>query len=142
MSHTEGDGSLLAQNANGRAFPSYLCAIHGRRSFAKHCHETQLQNFLAGKISLDKLKKIEVAANGHRLTAVNDIFIHNAEQASALRYQVWIDDELLCERNCRRCCRAFQRTRSSAYYRSITHSVFGSGSDWHSATAWNSSIIW
>ncbi|MDD2403630.1 MAG: hypothetical protein PHV75_08345 [Victivallaceae bacterium] len=123
-----GDGSLLGAEREWPGIPKLpLRDSRTARLCEKHCHETQLQNFLAGKISLDKLKKIEVAANGHRLTAVNDIFIHNAEQASALRYQVWIDDELYADEIAGDAVGLSSVHGSSAYYRSITHSVFRVG---------------
>jgi NAD+ kinase len=62
-----------------------------------------------------------------RLTGINDIFIHNFARESALRYQVWINDELYSNEVVGDGAGVATVHGSTAYYRSITHSTFRVG---------------
>ena len=82
------------------------------RSFKKKRDPLTLEPFiLAGKI----------------LTALNDVFLHNADFASALRYRVKIDGELYANEVAGDGVCLATPHGSSAYYRSITHSLFRTG---------------
>ena len=92
-----------------------------------HSHEIQFTDFIAARTPLNTLQKLEADVAGRHICAVNDIYIHNIDQASALRYQVWIDDELYAEEIAGDAVGLSSVHGSSAYYRSITHSVFRTG---------------
>lgn len=123
-----GDGTLLGSEREWPGIPKLpLRDSHTAKLCEDHDYEIQLKNFLSGQTKQEVLKKIAVTAGGHYLSALNDIYIHNAEQASALRYQVWIDDDLYADEIAGDAVGLSTVHGSSAYYRSITHSVFQIG---------------
>jgi len=123
-----GDGTLLGSERECPGIPKLpLRDSHTAKLCDDHDYKVQLQNFLDGQTEREELKKIVVTAHGRNLSAINDIYIHNAEQASALRYQVWIDDDLYADEIAGDAVGLSTVHGSSAYYRSITHSVFQLG---------------
>lgn len=123
-----GDGSLLGGE---RSFPGVpklpLRDTRSAHLCDEHDHRKQLQDFVNGKTAASRLKKLEALTGSNHLTALNDIYIHNHDPASALRYQVWIDDQLYAEEIAGDAVGLSTVHGSSAYYRSITHSVFRVG---------------
>ncbi len=123
-----GDGSLLGAERTYPGIPKLPLRDGGCwRLCDEHSIEKQLQNFIEGKTAKDGLKKLEVLAKDQHRLAVNDIYIHNEDPASALRYQVWIDGKLYAEEIAGDAVGLSSIHGSSAYYRSITHSVFRVG---------------
>ncbi len=123
-----GDGSLLGAERTYPGLPKLpLRDTRSARLCEEHVHEKQLQTFLDGKTTLSTLKKLEARVTSHHLLALNDIYIHNHDPASALRYQVWIDNQLYAEEIAGDAVGLSSVHGSSAYYRSITHSVFRVG---------------
>ena len=94
---------------------------------AQHSLETQLQLLQDGKLSLTKLPRLCGEAKGKRLYGVNDIFIHNRINVSAMRYNVRIDGEVYGEEIVGDGVGVSTVHGSTAYYRSITHSIFRTG---------------
>ncbi len=92
-----------------------------------HSYEQQLSEFIAGNSPLTKLPKLVGTANGQSLEGINDIFIHNKHRTSALRYRVWIDNELYANEIVGDGVGVSSVHGSTAYYRSITHSIFRVG---------------
>lgn len=123
-----GDGTMLEAE---RIFPGIpklplrdartapLCRNHG--------YHSQLEKFVSGNAKMTLLPKIAGIANGHTLYAINDIFVHNRERVSALRYRVWIDDQLYANEIVGDGAGVSTVHGSTAYYRSITHSIFKVG---------------
>ena len=58
---------------------------------------------------------------------MNDIMVHNLNRVSAIRYQVWLDDEPYSHEVVGDGVCVATPHGSTAYYRSITHSVFRLG---------------
>lgn len=120
-----GDGALLGSEwnyPNIAKFPlraSSLCPEHDL--------EFQLEQFIAGKLPKTELIKLRGSAHEQSLLAVNDIFIHNLDPVSAVRYRVWIDDKLYANEIVGDGVGTATVHGSTAYYRSITHSVFRLG---------------
>ncbi len=123
-----GDGSLLGAERDFPGVPKLpirdgeeapLCPLHSA--------EAQIDMFLAGKLAKSVLPKISGEANGRSLLGVNDVFIHSRNMVSALRYKVWIDGELYASEIVGDGVGVSTVHGSTAYYRSITHSVFRVG---------------
>jgi NAD+ kinase len=124
-----GDGALLGAE---QEFPgiaklpfrdnrtSPLCPKHN--DYAR-----QLDTFLSGKTNKFRLMKIAGYCKGRELLAINDVFIHNANPVSAIRYKVFINggkyhDEIVGDG-----VGVSTVHGSTSYYRSITHSIFRVG---------------
>jgi NAD+ kinase len=123
-----GDGSLLGAERSFPGIPKLPLRDTGSaRLCDDHSHARQLQNFVDGKTVINRPRKLEVLVGSFRQTALNDIYIHNSDHASALRYQVWLDDQLYAEEIAGDAVGLSTVHGSSAYYRSITHSVFRVG---------------
>lgn len=123
-----GDGALLGAEREFPGVPKFpirdaatapLCPRHGI--------EWQIGQLLSGGLKKSLLPKLEGMANGSRLVGINDIFIHSRNNVSALRYKVWIDGELYAEEIVGDGAGVSTVHGSTAYYRSITHSVFRVG---------------
>lgn len=93
----------------------------------QHSLETQLQMLREGRLTLTKLPRLCGEARGKRIYGINDIFIHNRISVSAMRYDVRIDGELYGEEIVGDGVGVSTVHGSTAYYRSITHSIFRTG---------------
>lgn len=93
----------------------------------KHSIEKQIRLLANGELKKTILPKLEGSANGKSMKAINDIFIHNMHNVSALRYKVWIDGELYGREIVGDAVGVSTVHGSTAYYRSITHSIFRIG---------------
>ena len=123
-----GDGTMLSAEREFPSVPKLLlrdfrtapqCEEHGYRNI--------LQNFVDGKLKLAKLPKLIAVARNERFIAINDIFIHNYEPMNALRYRVRINEELYANEVVGDGIGISSVHGSTAYYRSITHSLFRVG---------------
>ena len=123
-----GDGTMLAAEREFPGIPKLLmrdartapqCEEHGYRNI--------LESFAAGKLKLSRLPKLCVVAAGKKMYAVNDIFIHNFERMNALRYRVYINDDLYANEVVGDAVGISSVHGSTAYYKSITHSIFRTG---------------
>lgn len=123
-----GDGSLLGSEREFPGVPKLplrdsdeapLCPLHSTSSI--------IDSFLDGSLSTSILPKIEGGAKGRRLLGINDAFIHSRNSVSAMRYKVWIDNALYAEEIVGDGACVSTVHGSTAYYRSITHSVFRVG---------------
>ena len=93
----------------------------------EHRCELQLEAFRRGETPLTVLPKVAGTARGRTLYALNDVFLHNLELSSALRYRVRIDGELYANEVVGDGVGLSSVHGSTAYYRSITHSIFRVG---------------
>lgn len=123
-----GDGTMLSAEREFPSIPKLLlrdfrtapqCEEHGYRNI--------LQRFVDGKLKLSKLPKLVAETGGERFIAINDIFIHNYEPMNALRYRVRINDELYANEVVGDAVGISSVHGSTAYYKSITHSIFRTG---------------
>lgn len=124
-----GDGALLGAE---REFPGIakfpvrdcrvakLCPEHA-------CYEGQLRRLADGDLSRRILMKLSGAAHGQSLVAINDVFIHHANPVTAIRYRVLINDRAYGHEIVGDGVGVATVHGSTAYYRSITHSIFRAG---------------
>lgn len=123
-----GDGSLLSAE---RAYPGVpKCPIRDQRSASlcpRHSHEKIVEALSEGTLKTSRLMKLRGASGDKEVKGINDVFVHNVERVSALRYRVWIDDELYATEIVGDGVGVSTVHGSTAYYRSITHSVFRTG---------------
>lgn len=123
-----GDGALLTAERDFPTIPKLpLRDSRTARLCPQHSYEKQLAMFRGGKTSKTELVKLCGEFGKSKITGMNDIFIHNLERVSALRYQVWIDDELYANEIVGDGVGLATVHGSTAYYRSITHSIFRVG---------------
>jgi NAD+ kinase len=124
-----GDGALLGAEREYPGIPKF--PIRDERT-APLCEEhsgcdRQIDSLLTGRLKKTEIMKLCGKCKGGALKALNDIFIHNQDPVSAIRYKVWIDgrpygDEIVGDG-----AGVATVHGSTAYYRSITHSVFKIG---------------
>ena len=123
-----GDGTLLGAE---REYPRILkYPIRDRETAPlcpKHTLEKQLELFFADKLNHSQVHRLQANFKEKKLFAMNDIFIHNKNNASALRYKIWIDGELYSHEIVGDGVGVATVHGSTAYFRSITHSVFRVG---------------
>ena len=123
-----GDGSLLGMERMYPGIPKL--PIRDEKTSAlcpKHSYETIVDNLLAGQLPKTELMKLSGKTDSGKLLGMNDIFIHNLEKVSAIRYKVWIDDKLYLNEVASDCCGIATPHGSTAYYRSITRCIFRTG---------------
>ncbi len=123
-----GDGALLGAERDFPGTPK-LPIRDGRTAplCADHSYERQIDDFLSGKTHKSVMPKLIGSIKNARVTALNDIFIHNADRVSAVRYRVWINDTLYVAEVVGDGVGVATVHGSTAYYRSITHSIFRVG---------------
>lgn len=123
-----GDGAMLGAELR---YPGKLKMPVRDLETAPHClhHplEEQLDALLQGRLKRSELMKLEGITGDVRRQAVNDVFIHNTNNVSALRYQVKIDDEIYAREVVGDGVGVSTVHGSTAYYRSITHGSFRVG---------------
>ena len=95
------------------------CEEHGYREI--------LDSFLNGRLKMVKLPKLTAYIRDEKIYAINDIFIHNYERMNALRYRVYINDDLYAKEVVGDAVGISSVHGSTAYYKSITHSIFRTG---------------
>jgi len=123
-----GDGTLLGSEREFPGIPKF--PIRDRRTAPlchEHDYEKQIEALRSGLLKKTELMKIRGTAGNSSLSGMNDIFIHNKDRVSAVRYRVWINDELYAEEIVGDGAGVATVHGSTAYYRSITHSVFRVG---------------
>ncbi|MBO5202935.1 MAG: hypothetical protein J6C30_09440 [Lentisphaeria bacterium] len=96
-----------------------LCPLHQRKD--------QLLSLKNGQLKVTELPKVTAICNGQALSGINDVFIHNSNYVSAMRYKVWIDGELYGREIVGDGVGLSTVHGATAYYRSITHSIFRTG---------------
>ncbi len=123
-----GDGAMLGAE---RAYPGKLKFpirdIETAPLCKKHILFKQLGELMSGTLKTVNLQKLSGSANGRELKAINDVFIHNSNYVSAMRYNIWIDDELYGREIVGDGVGLSTILGATAYYRSITHGVFRTG---------------
>lgn len=123
-----GDGTLLLAEQEFPNIPKLpLRDARTAPLCPDHSYENQLSQFASGRREITLLPKLHGEANGDRLAGINDVFIHNADRVGALRYRVWIDGELYANEIVGDGLGVSTVHGSTAYYRSITRSIFKVG---------------
>lgn len=93
----------------------------------RHSLEKQIELLRTGKLRKTLLPKLSGSAGGRTLSGINDVFIHNSNYVSAMRYKVHIDGVLYGSEIVGDAVGVSTVHGSTAYYRSITHSIFRTG---------------
>ena len=123
-----GDGTLLGAERQYPGVPKFPIRDERTASLCpEHQYEKQIDQFLKGELEDTTLTKLKAQLNGHELIGMNDIFLHNDDRSSALRYRVLIDDVVYAEDVVADGVGVSTIHGSTAYYRSITHSTFRVG---------------
>jgi len=123
-----GDGALLGAEREFPGVPKLpLRDAATARPCPRHDARTRLEIFLRERPEPVKLPKLEGVFDGRAIYGINDVFLHRALPTSALRYRVSIDgtpygDEIVGDG-----VGLSSVHGSTAYYRSITHSIFRVG---------------
>jgi NAD+ kinase len=125
-----GDGTLLESE---RLYPNIPKLPIRDVKTAPMCEKHSLEGIIKA-LAQSKLEKHEISkltgrlTTGTReLTGVNDIFIHNVRRNSAIRYKLWIDNELYLSEVASDCIGFATPYGSTGYFQSITHCVFKEG---------------
>ena len=123
-----GDGSLLGMERMYPGIPK-LPIRDARTSplCPKHSHERIIDDLINGKLKKFELMKLQGKTAQNSILGINDIFIHNSNKVSAIRYRVWIDDKLYLNEVASDCVGIATAHGSTAYYRSITRCIFRAG---------------
>ena len=123
-----GDGTLLQSE---RDYPGILKFPLRDAATAPRCpdhtYESQLDALTSGRVVCTFLPKIAGSCRNRMLYGINDVFIHNRDRINALRYRVRIDGELYANEIVGDGVGLASVHGSTAYYRSITHSIFRVG---------------
>ena len=123
-----GDGTLLWSERDYPGIPKLpMRDARTAPQCQTHQYDRVLDALLRDELEVTILPKLEAIYNYERTIALNDIFVHNLERASALRYQVLIDGELYANEIVGDSVGVATVHGSTAYYRSITHSIFRVG---------------
>lgn len=123
-----GDGALLGAERHFPGIPKLpIRDIETAPHCPKHGLDMILEGLRAGTLSETELMKVTGIANGRRTTGINDVFIHTRLPTSALRYSVQIDDERYAEEIFGDGAGLATPHGSTAYYKSITGSLFRVG---------------
>ncbi len=125
-----GDGCLLGAE---RQFPGVpKCPIRDHRQnpkCPKHAETSTLQRLFDGQLKKTRLIKLKAAANKQNLLGINDIVITKTQAQSAIRYRIWVNDELLCPQVVADSLVIATPFGSTGYFQSITrgHLLCGLG---------------
>lgn len=123
-----GDGALLGAEREYPGVPKL--PIRDRRTAPlcpNHSYKKIIGNLVDGTLERAELIKLAAKLNGKKLIGMNDVFVHNSNPVSAIRYNVWIDGEPYIHEVVGDGFGVATPHGSTAYYRSITSSVFRVG---------------
>ncbi|MCA9426047.1 MAG: NAD(+)/NADH kinase [Candidatus Omnitrophica bacterium] len=123
-----GDGALLGAE---RLYPGIpKLGLRNSKTSTRHRDtdaQMVLQRLVEGTLREQRFLKLEAEVKGRKLIALNDIIIHNKILSSAVRYEVEIDGRNHMGEIVGDGLIVATPFGSSAYYRSITHSIFQVG---------------
>ncbi|NOY74848.1 MAG: hypothetical protein GXP32_03535 [Kiritimatiellaeota bacterium] len=124
-----GDGALLGAE---RDFPGIPKLPFRDTRTAPLCPEhvsieRRFDDYMSGKLKETRLMKLGGVIGGKTLKGINDVFIHNVDRVGALRYIVLIDGIPYGHEIIGDGVGVSTVHGSTAYYRSITHSIFKIG---------------
>jgi len=123
-----GDGALLGAEREFPGVPKLpLRDAATARPCPEHDARTRLEKFLRERPEPVKLPKLAGSVDGRTLYGINDVFLHRAQPTSALRYRVGIDGTPYGGEIVGDGVGLSSVHGSTAYYRSITHSIFRVG---------------
>jgi NAD+ kinase len=123
-----GDGLLLHSEREWPGVPKL--ALRNSR-FGKKCEprtvEDALNRLARGELRALRQSKVRAEAAGQTRVGLNDIIVHNARPMFSVRFRVWIDGESFGDEIVGDGLVVATTFGSTAYYRSITRSIFRVG---------------
>jgi len=123
-----GDGTLMQAE---HKFPGTPKIILKGSPICKRClsnsNEEILKRVTRGNFKVENLVKLEVGTGTKNLTAINDVIVHNKDPRHAIRYRLWINNELIGNEIIGDGVVIATPFGSTGYYRSITDSFFELG---------------
>lgn len=123
-----GDGALLGAEREYPGIPKLpLRDAATAEPCPAHSARLRLEKFLAERPEPVRLPKLSGSCHAGEVTGINDVFLHGKLPTSALRYQVEIDGVPYGEEIVGDGVGLSSVHGSTAYYRSITHSIFRVG---------------
>ncbi|NOY80212.1 MAG: hypothetical protein GXP31_04315 [Kiritimatiellaeota bacterium] len=124
-----GDGALLGAEREYPGVPKFpLRDSRSNDKCPEHGEKELLSRLFADRLHRTTMMKLESDAGERgRVVAVNDIVVAKRIISSAVRYRVWLDDELYANQIVGDGLVAATPFGSTGYYRSITHSLFRLG---------------
>jgi len=123
-----GDGSLLGADRDYPLIPKLAIRRNGEfNKCPRHQDEVVLRRLAAGELQVTRLPRLTAWLRGRSIQGINDIVFHNTKVTSGVRYRVRIDGEQYAEEIVGDGIVMATPFGSSAYYRSITKSVFRVG---------------
>jgi NAD+ kinase len=124
-----GDGTLLGAERDWPGLPKV--ALRDSKRCLTCSHESNgaiLSHLAQGKLKRTEFIKLQAEARGLSLVCINDINLNKVHVNAGVRYRVWIDEERYAPDEIVGDGLVVSTPfGSSAYYRSITHSVFRVG---------------
>ena len=125
-----GDGALLGAERDFPSIPKLpVRDSHTAPLCEKHSSFRDLfSKYISDKLTRTELLKLEgKTENNKTLRGINDVFIHNVDRVGAMRYRVWIGGAPYGHEIIGDGVGVSTVHGSTAYYRSITHSIFKIG---------------
>ena len=123
-----GDGSLLVAEREFKGIPKFpIRDTQTSPLCKKHSHESLIKDFLGGRLQKSNMMKLSAAFRGNEVLALNDIFLHNYNKVSAIRYQIAIDGDVYAKEAASDALGIATPHGSTAYFRNITGTVFRVG---------------
>ncbi len=123
-----GDGALLGAEREFPGIPKLPIRDEGTAPVcSEHRCRSRLADFIAGKTRISRLPMVAGEKGEEIIYGVNDVYLRNADHSCALRYRVRIDGELYADGVVGDGVCFSSVHGSTAYYRSITHSIFRVG---------------
>ncbi len=124
-----GDGALLGAERTYPGVPK--CPIRDSRTTQKcpsHGEADILRWLFNGNLGTSRLTKVRAVKDGHTCTVgLNDVVINRLIISSALRYRIWLNEDLYAKQIVGDGLVIATPFGSTGYYRSITHSLFRLG---------------
>jgi NAD+ kinase len=125
-----GDGTLLESD---RLYPNIpklpIRDVKTAPMCEKHTLDGIIKAYTQNKLKMHELLKLtgRLTNGSNELSGINDIFIHNVRRNSAIRYRLWIDNDLYLSEVASDCIGFASPHGSTGYFQSITHCVFKEG---------------
>lgn len=123
-----GDGALLGAEREYPGVPKFpIRDSASAPTCLSHSLKERIEEFVSGKLRMTELPKLSGIWREKTIYGINDIFLHNKICCGALRFKVKIDGELYAPEVLGDGVGLSTVHGSTAYYRSITRSVFRTG---------------
>lgn len=123
-----GDGALLGAEREFPGVPKFpLRDLANNYPCPDHAPAAMLKQALAGRLKRYDVTKIQASVNDETVVGLNDICLHRQNLASAVRFRLFLNDDVYANQVVGDGLVAATTFGSTGYYRSITNSVFQTG---------------